>query len=323
LIKPVTSIPLSEIQAARARIAEHVYHSPLVHFKPDDSQTDIYLKLENLQPGGSFKVRGAGNAIQEFNRESCPAGVWTASAGNMGQALAWWARKLDLLCTVIVPDNASPVKVQQIRALGAKIQVVPFDDYQKIQRERDYPGMAGELIHPFGDLAVMAGNGTIGLEILEDLPSVDAVVLPYGGGGLSCGIAAALKALKPAVKIFAAEVDTAAPFTASYSQGQPVVVPYQHSFVNGIGAPFVFPDIWDLAWQLLDGSIAVSPDQIAEAIRLMATNNNVIAEGAGAVATAAALTGKVGNGKIVCIVSGGNIDPTRLARILQGETPMI
>ena len=316
-------IPLGEIQAARVRIAGLVARTPLVRFEPAGSHAEIYLKLENLQPGGSFKVRGAGSAVLLLEREHLAAGVWTASAGNMGQALAWWARELETPCTVLVPDNASPVKVERMTALGAQILSVPFGDYQQVQRERSHPDLAGRLVHPFADPAVMAGNGTIGLEILEDIPDVDAVVVPYGGGGLSCGIAAAIKALKPEVEVLAAEVDTGAPFSASFAQGHPVRVSYQHSFVNGMGAPFVFPETWALASMLLDGSIVVSPTQVAEAIRLIAAHNQVIAEGAGAVATAAALTGQAGGGKIVCIVSGGNIDTSHLTTILQGQVPVI
>jgi threonine dehydratase len=316
-----TIIPINDIQTARSRIARFIYHTPLIRFEATNSSVEIYLKLENLQPGGSFKLRGAGNAVLTLDQERYSEGVWTASAGNMGQALAWWARELEIPCTVVVPEIASAVKVAKTDALGARILSVPFAEYQKIQQERCYPGMTGKLIHPFASPAVMAGNGTIGLEILEDLPDVGAVVVPYGGGGLSCGIASAIKAVNPNVKIYAAEVDTGAPFTASFSQGRPVEVPYQHSFINGIGAPYVFPEMWNLASQILDGSIAVSPDQVAENIRMIFAHNHVIAEGAGAVATAAALTGQAGAGKIVCIISGGNIDNITLTTILQGKTP--
>jgi threonine dehydratase len=315
---------LDEIRVAKERIAGFAIRSPLVRLEAAQrtgAPAGIHLKLENLQPGGSFKVRGAGNALQLLDRSQRTEGVWTASAGNMGQALAWWARALEIPCTVLVPDNAAPVKMQAIAALGARILPVPFDDYQRVQRERRHPAMAGRLVHPFADLAVMAGNGTIGLEILEDLPDVQAVVVPYGGGGLSCGIAAAVKAVRPEIKVWAAEVETGAPFAASFAAGRPVEVPYRHSFVNGMGAPFVFAETWALSSRLLDGSIVVSLEQVAEAIRLIAARTLMLAEGAGAVAAAAALTGRAGTGKVVGIVSGGNIDAGQVTAILAGRVP--
>lgn len=321
---------LQDIQSSRQRLAGVILRTPLVRFdvrrsdfnrltiNADEADpTEIYLKLENLQPTGSFKVRGAGNALLSQPGE----GVWTASAGNMGQALAWYAQKLGIPCTVIVPDNVSALKKAKIEAFGAQTRIVPFAQYQEIQRQGAFDEMRGRLIHPFADEAVMAGNGTIGLELLEDLPDLDAVVIPYGGGGLSCGIAAALRAVKPGVRIYAAEVESGAPLAASLRAGQPVEVPYRHSFVNGIGAPYVFPAMWDMASGLLDGSIPVSVAQAAEAVRLLATNQHVIAEGAGAVSLAAALTGQAGRGKIACIVSGGNLDLEHLSIILGGGVP--
>ena len=238
----------------------------------------------------------------------------------MGQALAWYAQKLDLPCTVVVPDNAPDVKVTAIERLGAQIVKVPFTEYQSIQREGGHPGMEGLLVHPFADEAVMAGNGTIGLEILEDLPDVDTILVPYGGGGLSCGIAAAIRASKPEVKVEAVEVATATPLTVSLAAGKSVEVSYQPSFVSGMGAPFVFSQMWPLASQLLDGSRVVELAQVAEAIRLLAESHHIIVEGAGAVALAAALTMNE-HKKVVCVVSGGNLSAGHLTKILHGEVP--
>lgn len=320
-------IPLSEIRAAQERLSPWVRPTPLVPFQPPGAPPQIFLKLENLQPGGSFKLRGAGNALLQLGPAACQAGVWTASAGNMGLALAWLAQQLAISCTVVVPDNAAPTKVASIASLHARLVEVPFSEYQQIQitRQPTLPDetLNGQLVHPFADPAVIAGNGTIGLEILADLPDVDAVLVPYGGGGLSSGIALAIKALQPQVRVLAVEVETAAPFTASYTAGHAVQVPYQHSFVNGIGAPFVFPETWSLARQVLDGAIRVSLEQVATAIRLLAQHNHIIAEGAGAVAAAAALSGQAGTGKIVCLVSGGNIDAGLFCTILQGRIPTV
>ncbi len=319
---------LEAIRFARQSLAGKILRTPLVKVEagsghPGIAPADIYLKLEVLQPTGSFKVRGAGNALLSLPPLQREAGVWTASAGNMGQALAWFAQSLGIPCTVVVPDTVSPLKKARIEALGAQTCAVPFARYQEIQRQRACDEMRGMLIHPFADTAVMAGNATIGLELLEDLPDLDAVVIPYGGGGLSCGIAAALRAVKPAIEIYAAEVESGAPLAASFQAGRPVEVPYQHSFVNGIGAPFVFPGMWEMASALLDGSIPVSVAQAAEAVRMLALNQRIIAEGAGAVALAAALTGRAGGGKIACIVSGGNLDLEHLITILRGEIPIV
>ncbi|MCX6072105.1 MAG: pyridoxal-phosphate dependent enzyme, partial [Chloroflexi bacterium] len=222
--------------------------------------------------------------------------------------------------TVVVPEDAPEVKVEAIHRQGAGIIRVPFGTYQTIQRDGDWAGMKGRLVHAFADEAVMAGNGTLGLEILEDLPDVNTVLVPYGGGGLSCGLAACMKATRPEIRLEAVEVDTAAPLTASLSAGWPVEVPYQSSFVSGMGAPSVFPQMWPLASRLLDAARAVPLAEVAAAIRLLAERIHVIAEGAGAVALAAALTG-ASRGKVVCVVSGGNINAGHLTRIIQGEPP--
>jgi threonine dehydratase len=314
-------IPLAEIQAARARLAGTVLHTPLVRFNAPDMPAETYLKLENLQQVGSFKIRAAGNAMLSADPARLADGVWTASAGNMAQAVAWYARRLGLVCTAVVPEDAPPAKLSALRRLNAKIIAVPFADYQSIQRTHVFAGMSGLLIHPFADPAVMAGDGTLGMEILEDLPDVDVILVPYGGGGLSCGIASAVHAANPKVKIIAVEVASAAPLTASLAAGQPVEVPYAASFVSGIGAPFIFPEMWPLASRMLDGAFAVELTQVAEALRLQIEWNHVVAEGAGAVALALALSGKAGGGKIVCLVSGGNIDMEKLVAILGGRVP--
>jgi len=319
------NIPSPEsIHSARKRLAGTVLRTPLIHFSASTSlNAEIYLKLENLQPTGSFKVRGAGNALLSANPEQLQNGVWTASAGNMGQALAWHAKKLKVPCTVLVPDDAPEVKVQAIQRLGAQIVKVPFVEYQSIQKEGTHPTMKGLLIHPFADEAVIAGNGTIGLEILEDLPDADLILVPYGGGGLSCGIAASTK-----TRVEAVELATATPITASLAARKMVEVLYQPSFVSGMGAPFVFPQMWNLASQLLACSRVVELPQVAEAIRLLAERHHIIVEGAGAVALAAALQlidSHFGSDcqfkKVVCVVSGGNIDAAHLNKILHGELP--
>ncbi len=312
-------VALAEIEAARERIADTVVRTPLLRLA--GSSQEIYLKLENLQPIGSFKLRGAGNALELADPELLREGIWTASAGNMAQAVAWHAKRRSLPCVVVVPDTAPQTKLEAIDRLGAEVVKVPFTTWIEVFRTHSYPGMKGLFVHPFSDPAVMAGNGTIGLEIVEDLPGVDAVLVPYGGGGLVCGIASALRKLAPACRIYACEVETAAPLSASLAAGKPVEVSYTPSFVDGIGAPEVFPEMFALARQLVDGSIVVGLDAIAAAIRLLAERSRVVAEGAGAASVAAALTGSAGTGKLVCVVSGGNIDSVKLQTILAGNTP--
>jgi len=313
-------IPLGDIKAARERIAGAAIRTPLVRLGAD-SEAEIYLKLENLQPIGSFKIRGASNRMALAAKSEMAKGVWTASAGNMAQGVAWNARRLGVPCAVVVPEGAPATKIAAIERLGARVIPVPHDEWFDTFRTRRREGMDGLFVHAFSDDAVMAGNGTIGLEILEDLPDVDTVVVPFGGGGLACGIASALRALRPTTKVYAAEADTAAPLVASLAKGEALDIPHTRSFVDGIGGPRVFPEMFALARELLDGSLVSSLDEIAAAVRLLVERNRVVAEGAGAAGVAAAIAGRAGAGKIVCIVSGGNIDTRTLATILDGRTP--
>jgi threonine dehydratase len=314
-------VGVEEIRAARERIKDAVLRLPLVKLNFEEAPAEIYLKLENLQPIGSFKLRGAGNAMLSAPREQLEQGVWTASAGNMAQGVAWYARRLGVKCTVVAPDHAPETKLAAIKRLGADVVKTPFDSWFRILSTREFPGMTGLFVHPVSDRPVMAGNGTIGLEILEDLPDVNAVIIPYGGGGLSGGIGSAMRALKPDTKLYAVEVSTAAPVAASFAAGEPTEIDYKATFVDGMGGPRVLPDMWPLISQLLDGSLVVELDEIAAAIRLLAERNRVIAEGAGAAPVAAALAGKAGSGKVVCVVSGGNLDASKLTTILQGGVP--
>ena len=312
---------LNEIHAARRRIEGIAIRTPLVRLNVEDAPAEIWLKLENLQPIGSFKLRGAGNAMRLASPESLRRGVYTASAGNMAQGVAWNARAMGVSCSVVVPEGAPETKLRAIERLGGKVVKVPFDRWWRVLIEHHFDGLDGCFIHPVSDSAVIAGNGTIGLEILEDLPDLETIVVPFGGGGLSCGIASAVRATRPNVKVYACEVETAAPLAASLAAGAPRSVNYTPSFVDGIGGKSVLEEMWPLASRLLDGALVVSLAETAGALRLMAERNRVIAEGAGAAPVAAALAGKAGSGKVVCVVSGGNIDGQKLAKILTGETP--
>jgi len=312
---------LEEIRAARRRIEGVAIRTPLLPLNFDEAPARIWLKLENLQPIGSFKLRGAGNAMRLAPREALARGVYTASAGNMAQGVAWNARALGVPCTVVVPERAPETKLRAIERLGGRTVKLPFDEWWRVLVEHGREGLDGLFIHPVSDRGVMAGNGTIGLEILEDLPEVDAIAVPFGAGGLSCGIASAVRALKPGVKVLACEVETAAPLSASLAAGVPRSVDYTPSFVDGIGAKGVLEEMWPLVSRLLDGAKVVSLAETVAALRLVAERNRVIVEGAAAVAVAAALAGRAGSGTVVCVVSGGNIDSGKLAKILMGEMP--
>src|SRR6266545_4230590 len=293
----------TDAEAARQAIAGAAIRTPLVRLNIDDAPAEIYLKLENLQPIGSFKRRG----------------VLTASAGNMAQGVAWVARRLGIPCTVVAPDTAPATKLAAIERLGGRVITVPFERWWQTFQERAYPDVDATFIHAFDDPYVIAGNGTIALEILEDLPDVDAVVIPWGGGGLACGIAAVMRADKPECRLYAAEVATGAPLAAALAAGEPRVVDYTPSFVDGIGSKTVFPQMLDRARALIDGVLIASLAEVAAALKLMAERNRIIAEGAGACPVACALAGRAGSGKIVCIVSGGNIDVEKLCAVLSGQ----
>jgi threonine dehydratase len=311
------STTLEAAQDARQRIAGFAIRTPLVRLEADGiGQDQIYLKLENLQPIGSFKIRGAASAVAKIPPERLAKGLVTASAGNMAQGVAFCARRLHIPATAITPESAPETKLRAIERLGGRVIKVPYDQWWRAFEERSFPGVDGTFIHAFDDPNVMAGNGTISLELIEDLADLDAVVVPWGGGGLACGIAAVIKALRTSVRVYAAETATAAPLAASLAAGTPQVIDYQPSFVDGIGGKSVFPQMLAEAQRLLDGSIVMTLEEIAFAIRLMAERNRVMAEGAAGCAVAAALSGKAGHGKIVAIVSGGNIDARKFCDII-------
>ena len=312
-------IPLAEIERARETIRGAAVRTPLVRLQVPG--TEIWLKLENLQPIGSFKIRGATNAIRRASREATAQGVVTASAGNMAQGVAWAARELGVPATIVVPDHAPETKIAAIERLGGRVLKVPLDDWWGAIEESRFEGVEGLFVHPVQDELVMAGNGTIGLEILEDLPDADAVLIPYGGGGLTSGIASAVKALRPGIRVYTVEPETGAAFSASFAAGEPREIDYTPSFVDGAGARVVLPKMWPIVSALADDALTASLDETAAAVRLLAERNRVIAEGAGALALAAALAGRANGGKLVCIVSGGNIDFSKLSLILAGETP--
>jgi threonine dehydratase len=306
---------LDQVRAARERIAGVALRSPILPLH-DAESPGVWLKLENLQPTGSFKVRGATNLVAQLDATSIEAGLLTASAGNMGQAVAWSAQRLGVPCTVIVPDTAAANKTEAVERLGGNVVRVPFDRWWQVFVEKRFDGLHGTFVHPFEDERVMMGNGTIGLEIIEDLPDVDVVLIPWGGGGLTSGIAAAIRAAGHRCRIYACEVAHAAPLEASLAAGQLVEIPYERSFVDGIGSRTVMPEMFDLARDLIDGVLLASVDEVAAAVALLFRRNRVVAEGAGACPVAVARSGRVAGQSIACVVSGGNIDATVLFEIV-------
>jgi threonine dehydratase len=311
-------IELAEIEAARERIAEAAVRTPLVRLHVDEAPAEIYLKLENLQPINSFKTRGATNAIMMASAGERAKGLVTASAGNMAQGVAWAARELGVPATIAVPEHAPEAKLAAIGRLGGQVIKLPYDDWWNVIVTSHLDGVEGLFVHPVQDPAMMAGNGTIGLEILEDLPDPDAVVIPYGGGGLTAGIASAIRALRPQTRIVTAEPETGAALAAAVAAGHPVSVDYRASFVDGAGSRRVLDSMWPLVAPLVDDAVAIPVGEAAAAVRTLAERARVIAEGAGALAPAAALSGRAGTGKVVCVVSGGNINLSKLAEILNG-----
>src|SRR5712691_9141143 len=319
-LQPVRPTALSEIRTARERIAKTIVRTPLVRLELGPEFPDIRLKLENLQPINAYKLRGAANAVAMLSEVDRQHGVWTISAGNAGQGVAYAARAAGVPCTVVVVETAPKSKLKRMKALGARLIPVPYEIAWKALDERSFPGVDGTFIHPFDDDDFIAGHGTMGLEILEDAPDTAAVIASIGGGGLITGVASAIKALKPEIKIFGVEPETAAPAALSFQKGSPQVFPnWKASFVDGAGGQSVFPRMWERMKPLVDDYFVVSLDETRKAMRVMAERARIISEGAGALPVAAALTGKAGKGPIVAIVSGGNIDLKKFCELIGGS----
>ena len=317
ILEPVRPIQLSKIQEARKRIAQTIVRTPLIRLDLGPDFPDIRLKLENLQPINAYKLRGAANAVALLSDSERKRGVWTISAGNAGQGVAYAARQAGVPCAVVVIETAPKSKLDRMRALGAKLFPVPYEVAWKTLEERSFPGADGTFIHPFDDDNFIAGHGTMGLEILEDAPDTAAVIASIGGGGLITGVGSALKALKPEIKIFGVEPETAAPAALSFKMGSPQVFKeWKASFVDGAGGQSTFPRMWERMKPIVDDYFVVSLEETKQAMRLMAEKTRVISEGAGALPLAAALGGEAGKGPIVAIVSGGNIDLNKFCELM-------
>jgi threonine dehydratase len=321
-LEPVRPITLSEIRDARERIAGTIVRTPLIRLDLGPGSPDIRLKLENLQPINAYKLRGAANAVALLSDAERRRGVWTISAGNAGQGVAYAARAAGVPCTVVAIETAPAAKLERMRALGAELVLVSYARAWQALDDRTYPGVDGTFIHPFDDQNFIAGHATMGLEILEDAPDTVAIIAAIGGGGLIAGVASAVKAIKPETKLWGAEPETAAPLARSFAKGSAQEFPeWKATFVDGAGGKSVFPRMWQRMQPLVDGCIVVSLNEVKQAMRLMAEKARVIAEGAGALSLAAALTGKAGKGPIVAIVSGGNIDLAKFFELIDETRP--
>jgi threonine dehydratase len=317
-LEAVRPIELADIQAARQRIAGTILRTPLVKLELGSGYPDIRLKLENLQPINAYKLRGAANAVAMLSDAERGRGVWTISAGNAGQGVAYAARQAGVPCTVVAIETAPAAKIERMRALGAKLVLVPYEVAWRALDDRQYPGVEGTFVHPFDDHDFIAGHGVMGLEILEDAPDTAAVIAAIGGGGLVTGVGSAMKAMNPNIRVWGVEPETAAPTARSFALGSAqVFAGWQASFVDGAGGQSVFPRMWERMKPVVDGCIVVSLEQTRQAMRLLAEKARVIAEGAGALSLAAALTGEAGPGPIVAIVSGGNIDLKKFCQLLE------
>ena len=313
----VRPIELADIRAARERIAGTIVRTPLVRLELGPGFPDVRLKLENLQPINAYKLRGAANAVALLSDSERRRGVWTISAGNAGQGVAYAARQAGVSCTVVAIETAPASKIERMRELGARLIPVSYDVAWKALEDRSFPGVEGTFVHPFDDHNLIAGHATMGLEILEDAPDTVAVIAGIGGGGLITGVGSAIKALRPEIRILGAEPETAAPAALSFAMGSPQVFKeWKHSFVDGAGGQSLFPRMWQRMKPLVDGCIVVSLEETKQAMRIMADRMRIISEGAGALPLAAALTGKAGQGPIVAIVSGGNIDLKKFCELI-------
>jgi threonine dehydratase len=316
-LETIRPIELAEIREARARIAGTIVRTPLVRLELGPGYPEIRLKLENLQPINAYKLRGAANAVAMLSESERARGVWTISAGNAGQGVAYAARKAGVPCTVVAIETAPASKIDRMRALGATLVPVSYDVAWKALEARSFPGVEGTFVHPFDDHQFIAGHATMGLEILEDAPDAVAVIAGIGGGGLITGVGSAIKALQPEVRVLGAEPETAAPAALSFERGSPQVFKaWKASFVDGAGGQSLFPRMWERMTPVVDGCLVVSLEETRNAMRLMAEKVRIISEGAGALSLAAALTGKAGQGPIVAIVSGGNIDLKKFAELI-------
>lgn len=315
------SIPVDEVYAAKDRISGEILRTPLVRLNADNLPAEIYLKLENLQPVGSFKMRAAINVLKRTSKEHLSLGISTASSGNWALALGWYARRMGIPCTFVVQNTSSDAKLSPLKEWGGTVVKLPFEEWFKIVSSDKYEELDGFFIHPVFNPDIIAGHATIALEILEDLPDVDAVVVPYGGGGLSCGISSVIQALKPDTKFFISEAETAAPVAAALAAGKPIEIEKKPAPFHCVGANRVLTPMWSLVSQFIDDSIVVTIPEVAEALRMLAEKNKVVAEGSGALPVAAARTGKAGSGKVVCVVTGGNIELDKFVKILAREIP--
>jgi len=321
MLDEVKPVAMPQIEAARARLEDLSVVSPVVACDAAPAGKTVYLKLENLQAIGSFKIRPIGNAVLARAPAELSSGIYTTSTGNSALGVAWMARRLGIAATAVVPVNAPNAKLEKLRRLGARIDMRSTAEWWRAIETGTLEGQQGVYIDAVRDPASLAGDATIGLEILAQLPDIGAILIPFGGGGLACGIACAVRALQPGVKIIACELTSAHPLKAAFDAGGPAETPHEPGFVSGVGFGSILPEMWPLASTLIDDVITVSLAEVAAAIKIMVEHNRVVAEGAGAVSVAAALSGRYAETRVCAVVSGGNLDSSALEAILGGRLP--
>ena len=322
-MKNIRPVSLDELHAAAHRIGPVINRTPLIRLNVEAAPAEIYLKMENLQAIGSFKIRPAASAILNASKQAVADGVYTASSGNMAQGVAYAAKEAGVAASVLLPENAAANKVAALERLGANIHFLKDEEWWQVLNDYGHPEIAGMFIHPVANQDVLAGDATVGLEIFEDLPDVDTVLVPFGGGGLACGIASAFRALGSEVRVLGAESAHCAPLDAALAAGKPQSLPATPSFISGIGIGRVLDEMWPLVQDLIRASVVASLEEIAQSVKILFERNRIIAEGAGAASVASALAGRAGKGKVVCVISGGNLNPEYLIDILQGKIPRI
>ena len=304
------ALSLADVRAAADRIAPYVLKTPTLSGEAL-AGPGVWLKAENLQRTGSFKVRGAVNAVLQLTDEQRRRGVITLSAGNHGQALAYAAQAFQIPCVVVIREDAQLTKLQAIRRYGAEIVLVPLVEWQqRLEVEQQRRNL--HLVHPFDDPAVAAGQGTVGLEILDAVPDLRTLVVPVGGGGLIAGMAVAIKTQRPKLRIIGVEPEGAPVVSESLAAGQPVAPSRLDSIADGLGAPYTRPFNLGLVQRYVDQMRTVSDAAIIEAVKAIAQQAKLVVEPAGAAAVAALLADAEIERPVAAVLSGGNVDIDRL-----------
>lgn len=307
---------LTEIEEAANTLRAVAFHTPLVPLHTFDKDTDIYLKLEIHQPIGSFKIRGVFNAVASLDQSERKNGLSTVSAGNTAQALAWTGRYFSVPSRSLMPDTAPQTKIDAVKAYGGQPILVPIAEIFRFLKEQLWENEPYTFIHPWTNRRVMIGHATIGLEIMADLPEVDSVFVPVGGGALIGGIATAIKQRNPSARVYAVEPQGCAALAESFKQNRPASVDCK-TICDGVAVPYMTDEVFGILKEIVDDVLLVSEDTVKQTVKRLALGNRIIAEPSAALPVAAALAmPQSKRGQSVCVVTGGSIDTEKLVGIL-------